>query len=281
MATKNIECQLAQGQIGRYLRGEHISAEAVRQLESHIGDCSDCTEMLLHRRQAIVSMIGETVPTRAVIEVSEPEPAAPAQNASARLVAAINSATRQPKLEVPKPAPEVNPEPPKKAVFFTKPIIYSIGLAIVLIAMSYLSRSATSFFGPSASTAIPDSKPVTRHTTSKLTPITTIPRGVTPPAPAKPTFVPDSPARPTQPPTTHPATTRPTIQEPTSRLAPEQTPAHLVHRSVSPVVTIQRRPVHRIRRPRIEHRVVAARQHRPDTRTVIRVYDAQGNPIHP
>jgi hypothetical protein len=42
MSVKNLECQIAKAQIGRYLAGDALSSEAVGQLEEHIAECDEC-----------------------------------------------------------------------------------------------------------------------------------------------------------------------------------------------------------------------------------------------
>jgi len=262
MPAKNIECQLAQGQIGRYLRGDHISAEAVSQLEAHIADCGECTETLIQRRQAIMSMMGDKVPTRAVVEVSSgEEPKAAAPSASARLVAALSSATKQAKT-TPEKGDAVS-EPKPKTPFATKPILYSAGLAVVLLAMSYYSRSATSAFGPRAANLLPTVKqtphpvPHRSHVTIPATPAMATVEPATRGVNTK-VFHADNPA--------------PAPHEPVSRPTHPKAPTKIVHHTISPTVTIHHRPIRRAFRH--------ARRNQ-NTATLIRVYDAQGNPIHP
>ena len=324
MPAKNIECQLAQGQIGRYLRGEHISAEAVHQLESHIADCSECTETLLQRRQAIVSMMGDKLPTRAVVEVPDPQPEpepAPkpvTPSASARLVAALSSVNKQPGVEA-KPnagAPEVKPA--VKKPLLTKPILFSLGLAVVLVAMSYYSRSASALLGPTASAALPTAPvpPPARHSAhvtipptppvaTTESPATESPAATTtataaaispkPKAPATNQTVPPTSKSPASSPTVPPApantpdlsTAKPAAgpaaitTPPTSRPAITPPESHVASRIQSPQVTIRRRSSHRIHRLREVHAKPAGHRHRPNNGTTIRVYDAQGNPIQP
>jgi hypothetical protein len=57
MSIKNLECQLAQAQIGRYIAGDRISVAAVTQLEEHIAECDDCRAVLIERKQALLAML--------------------------------------------------------------------------------------------------------------------------------------------------------------------------------------------------------------------------------
>lgn len=59
MATKTLECQLIQGQIGRYLNGERFSPSAIVQLEAHVSGCDDCSELVERRRQVLLETLQE------------------------------------------------------------------------------------------------------------------------------------------------------------------------------------------------------------------------------
>ena len=50
MPVQSIECQLVRAQIGRYLGGEPLSQEAMRQLEVHLVACDDCRAALSVRK---------------------------------------------------------------------------------------------------------------------------------------------------------------------------------------------------------------------------------------
>ena len=62
MPVKNIECQIARGQIGRYLAGESLSDEALKQLEGHIVGCPECKGALMQRRESLQAMLDEPAP---------------------------------------------------------------------------------------------------------------------------------------------------------------------------------------------------------------------------
>src|SRR5579872_6837623 len=57
MPVKSVECQLAEMQIGRFVSGDSLSAEAVRQLDAHLAKCPNCSQTLNDRRQALRSML--------------------------------------------------------------------------------------------------------------------------------------------------------------------------------------------------------------------------------
>ncbi|MEQ1824151.1 MAG: zf-HC2 domain-containing protein, partial [Fimbriimonadaceae bacterium] len=76
MSVQNIECRIAQAQMGRYLGGLGLSEEAVSQLESHIRACPECSGALRLRRielEAVVALPKEEFPA---LPESEPTPVA-------------------------------------------------------------------------------------------------------------------------------------------------------------------------------------------------------------
>lgn len=117
MSLKSLECKLAQGQLSRYLSGEGMSAEMIRQLEGHFGECDDCRELILSRRRTLEDVI---VAARAVVEVEVPEAEEPEE--------------------------AVVPSTPKRNLF-RKPVILSSALAVILVAMSYVAKDPTALFG--------------------------------------------------------------------------------------------------------------------------------------
>lgn len=118
MQVQNIECQLAQVQLKRYLNGEELPAELLTDLETHLEECRDCREA-----------------------------------AKQRSVAAPKSA---PKLDLkalvsPRPATAAVDRPSLKN---SKTILLSAGLAVVLIAMSTILRDPTKFLGAKADESV-------------------------------------------------------------------------------------------------------------------------------
>jgi hypothetical protein len=151
MPTKNIECQLAQGQIGRYLSGERFSPQAIKQLESHVADCEECSALVTRRRQALMNMVGEGATRAAVMAPKKEEADQSAAGAQERLISALSEA----RIEESTPSPRETPEHEKKIGFLakklsSKPLLYGAGLAAVLLAMSYFSRGALKTFGSTA-----------------------------------------------------------------------------------------------------------------------------------
>jgi len=166
MQVQSLECQLAQAQIGRYLSGAAFSGEALTQLEKHISACETCKTVVDERRSTLRSMLSAkaqpTPPAKAVVQ----HPVA--ERASALLgLFAKKTASPDEGLSV-QQAMEPNPAPGQ----FWKPLIYSGGLAALLIAMSFMSRSGpTGVFGKRAIDMTPAaSAPVATATTAAPTP---------------------------------------------------------------------------------------------------------------
>ena len=144
MKVQNIECQLAQVQLKRYLAGEELPGELLTDLETHLEDCTECREAAKKQRAAA-------------------EPSA-----------------EQPKLKL---AEEAAEKPARAKVDLSglknsKTLLLSGALAVVLIAMSTVLRDPTKLFGAKADEKAPaatvaantsepeaeESKPVTEET---------------------------------------------------------------------------------------------------------------------
>jgi hypothetical protein len=158
MPTKNIECQLAQGQIGRYLNGERFSAQAIKQLEAHVAECDECSELVTRRRQALMTMLGEGTARAAVMTEARPT-STQSETAAERLISSLGKAQAKEPLaqETVLPRIEDTPAPSKVKLlgqaFNSKPLMYCAALAAVLLAMSYFSKDALKTFGPTADTS--------------------------------------------------------------------------------------------------------------------------------
>jgi hypothetical protein len=164
MRVANIECQIAQGQIGRYLLGEGFSAEALRQLEEHVASCPDCKQVLQARRTALQAMLGgETQPADPVSPAAaEPdEPAAPSGTPNPlleilrqRTLGLAGRGTATAAVMVPADStggtPQQTLEPVPGQSGYWKPLVYSGALALVLILMSYMSKAPAALLGEKA-----------------------------------------------------------------------------------------------------------------------------------
>ncbi len=162
MRVRNIECQLAQGQVRRYLNGDPLSDVAVEQLEDHLGECPDCNEFFQDCKQ-------ELIEDKAESEIEE-EVYAPAQSSASSEISAVPrflvDAIRQKREtldKVVKPIAThavINDVREERQSFksYTKPLAYSIVLAGVLIAMSTFMRDPSRVLGDRVETALPAAK---------------------------------------------------------------------------------------------------------------------------
>lgn len=157
MPVQNIECQLAQGQINRYLAGDSLSEAALSQLEGHINECLECKAALDAKRSTLQSILGQTA---SAPQTEVPAPAA--KSPQKTLIDAIRSRAAEQKVETPKkkaiPTHAViddRREPAATKSAYTKPLIYSAGLAIVMIAMSTIMKDPTKMLGDRANKALP------------------------------------------------------------------------------------------------------------------------------
>lgn len=133
MQLQNFECQIAKAQIGRYLAGDVLADENLRQLEAHIATCPGCKQHLAERKQALQATL------------SEPQTSAKRFDLAEFIKAKVLS--RQPV----QAAVQTNVKPNS----LTKPLLYSLALGIVLIGMSYLSKNMSALLGPKAAEAVP------------------------------------------------------------------------------------------------------------------------------
>src|SRR4051794_23286485 len=69
MPVTDFECQIARGQIGRYLGGGLLSPQAMTGLEEHLAECPGCKALVAERRASLVGRRGGEVPTRAVVSM--------------------------------------------------------------------------------------------------------------------------------------------------------------------------------------------------------------------
>ena len=153
MQLQNFECQIAKAQIGRFVAGDTLSDEALHQLEAHISKCPDCQKSLAERRAALQEMLApeeqvKQPATRTKLDISE----------------LIKS-----KLKSGQPVQAAVQTANPKASSFTKPALYTLALAAVLIGMSYMSRNMDSVLGPKAA-ATPKPEPQATNTAVRNAP---------------------------------------------------------------------------------------------------------------
>lgn len=147
MPVQNVECQIARLQIGRFLKGEVFPPDMMAQLEAHIGRCPDCRAELAGRKAELQALANGRKETAT-------EAAPTASPTSERPAQARPSAPR-PKSEAPRKAAVATP--PAAAPFPWKALAYSLALAGVLVAMSFVAKDPTALFGPRLGSPTPAS----------------------------------------------------------------------------------------------------------------------------
>lgn len=151
MPVETIECQIVQAQLGRYLTGDRFSPEALTELEDHIARCPICRQEVAVRKATLQSLLGATqaAPADALVQaLRERAPSTKTATAHAVVEQMDRGSASSPTSK------------------YAKPLLYGTGLAVVLIAMSYLGNNPTSLFGeraaatlrqpPSATTTAPE-----------------------------------------------------------------------------------------------------------------------------
>jgi hypothetical protein len=137
MQSENLECQIAQAQMGRYLGGEGLSQEAITELETHVRGCAGCKDAIQARRRALESVLSlptiEDFPARTVKAAVQP--------AGMPWVDAIR--------RMPTAKPETGETGSKKK--WRTPVM-TAALAGVLILMTNYSKEPTRVFGDRAMT---------------------------------------------------------------------------------------------------------------------------------
>ncbi len=132
MQTENLECKIAQAQMGRYLGGEGLSNEAIANLELHVKSCAGCKEAIQARRKALESVLAlPTIEEFPALNVSHPEikpQGMPWVDAIRRML-----------------APKEDSDNPKKRNWRTP--AYAGGLMAVLLVMSNMAKEPTKVFG--------------------------------------------------------------------------------------------------------------------------------------
>ena len=127
-AVVSLECQLAQVQIKRFLNGDNIPEDLLKDLEQHLLSCSDCLAVAKGERDAIEAHMVATPAEAAQIRQK-----APASN--------VLDVFKQPKT-----------------------LALSVGLGVVLILMSTIMRDPTKLLGAKAINAHPETAKVETET---------------------------------------------------------------------------------------------------------------------
>lgn len=158
MPVTDFECQIARGQIGRYLGGTSLSTEAMRGLEDHLAECPECKALVSDRRAALLGMLGGSIPTQAVVSMPVKEEENPLV-AALRAKQEAEAPVEKPKSKsAPRYAKATKSETPTGKPVLTKPIILGGVLAVVLLGMNFMTRSnnGKGAFGDRAADAFAD-----------------------------------------------------------------------------------------------------------------------------
>lgn len=158
MQTENLECQIAQAQMGRYLGGEGLSNEAIAQLEEHIRACGNCKDAIQERRRSLESVLA--LPTSEEFPALKASRKIDIKPASMPWVDAIRRVPQQPD----------TPEARRTARWRTP--VYAGALIAVLFVMTTLTREPTRVFGDRAIDKLAKSEP-TKVATNLLPPVET------------------------------------------------------------------------------------------------------------
>ncbi len=271
MQVQNIECQIAQAQLGRYLAGEGMAGEAVRQLEAHVAKCPDCKIILEGKRSALVATLEGTGPKLVTAVTSKASPSVDPRSSASRLAQALVAKAAEASTP---PAPAAVVVDRAKPVINWKPIAYASALAAVLIGMSYLGKA--DLLGSKASASLPERSADPQPQASPSAKPTASPVPVSSPAPVATENHATSPSEPSGPSTSAPVKApvkvaiKPPVAKPIAAVA-HHSKANSKLR-VPPMSAIHQFPV------KTRHKVGHVRTHRP-SHNQIRVYDASGAQI--
>ncbi|MEX2243461.1 MAG: hypothetical protein WD716_06395 [Fimbriimonadaceae bacterium] len=162
MQVKNIECQIAQAQLRRYLTGEEMPNNVVSELETHLKHCPECMDAAQTLRESLKGVLSRKIAGKPEPKLPEPaprrtetpvvqrpaEPEEPAQ-------AATHAVVQTPADILGQPDSDFKPANLKKGSNM-KTLAYSGALALVLVLMSTVFKDPTMLFGPRASSIVPD-----------------------------------------------------------------------------------------------------------------------------
>jgi hypothetical protein len=150
MQVKNIECQIAQAQLRRYLTGEEMPNAIVTDLETHLRHCPECMAAAQTLRESLKGVLNGKITGKPVKQ----EPKAPAPKA----VVSNQEPVQSPADILDAPDSQFKPtKAPKKSN--AKTLLYSGALALVLVLMSTVFKDPTKLFGPRAASVPSDTPP--------------------------------------------------------------------------------------------------------------------------
>lgn len=174
MQVANIECQIANAQLRRYLTGEEMPSSVVNELETHLRNCPECMSAAQTLRESLKGVLSSKI-------TGKPAPQPKAPTSAQPQIQVLDQAIVTERVETPRPADvfdapdsEFKQTAPKKKSN-VKTLVYSIGLAAILVLMSTVFKDPTALFGPKASSITPDTpkESKTSETTTTTPPATT------------------------------------------------------------------------------------------------------------
>lgn len=294
MPVTNIECQLVKAQINRYLRGEELGTEVMRQLEAHLLACDDCKEVLVARKSELRSRLATSSDKASGLKAAASKLRA-AVSMPATEVASPRPPATQPHTPVSQAAQAAAAlKPNLKPSLFAKPAAYTVVLAAVLVLMTQMTKGG-GFFGPRAVDTF--STPAANSMSATVQ--TTVPNSVVTPNSKANVILPTA----TQTnPLVAPAVANSSLAKSpkvTPKPGPSITPLHQAPANQTPVTKPNDKPVTtrtaQIEQPKVPFKLTPTgtmtkwsagrrsfrRLHRKHSLSKIRVYDAQGKPIQP
>ena len=172
MQVKNIECQIAQAQLRRYLTGEDMPNVVVGELETHLKNCPECMDAAQTLRESLKGVLSRKISGKPEPKVVAPvakrleEPVLKQLAQREEPAPAVSHAVVQTPADVlNQPDSDFKPTNIKKGSNM-KTLAYSGALALVLVLMSTVFKNPTTLFGPRASSIVPDTLTVADHSTT-------------------------------------------------------------------------------------------------------------------
>jgi hypothetical protein len=158
MQVKNIECQIAQAQLRRYLTGDEMPNNVVSELETHLKHCPECMDAAQTLRESLKGVLSRKIAGKPEPKLPEPAPRrteSPVVQTEEPAPAASHAMVQTPADILSQPDSDFKPTNVKKGSNM-KTLAYSGALALVLVLMSTVFKDPTTLFGPRASSIVPD-----------------------------------------------------------------------------------------------------------------------------
>ena len=158
MQVKNIECQIAQAQLRRYLTGDEMPNNVVSELETHLKHCPECMDAAQTLRESLKGVLSRKIAGKPEPKLPEPAPRrteSPVVQTEEPAPAATHAVVQTPADILGQPDSDFKPTYVKKGSNM-KTLAYSGALALVLVLMSTVFKDPTKLFGPRASSIVPD-----------------------------------------------------------------------------------------------------------------------------